>query len=308
MPVYPYNRHHMHTRHNSYGYHSNLGPNPFGLGLLWSPATRFLLALTVMAFLAQKIFDWMTGYGFTPVFALSWAGIRRLELWQPVTYMFLHGGFWHLLLNMLGLFFLGPETERALGSRRFVRLYLACGLLGGLGWLLISGQQGICVGASGAVLGILAAFAALFPDRPITLLIFFVLPVTMRARTMALGFGLVTLLMMFSQPGHVAHAAHLVGGLAGWLYVALVFNRVGPGIAWDPRRWWHEARWRWERRNFKVVSRSDNLWNDPSEPPADAPPPAEDVDAVLEKISRYGLNSLTDSEREILQRASRRRR
>ena len=264
-----------------------------------------LVVFTVIAFLFQSIFDLMTGYSFTPVFALSWAGIRHLALWQPVTYMFLHGGFWHLFFNMLGLFFLGPETERVLGRRRFIGLYLICGLLGGLGWLLISGQRGICVGASGAVLGVLAAFAALFPDRPVTLLVFFVLPVTMRARTMALGLGVATLLMMFGQSGSIAHAAHLVGGLAGWLYVKLFFNRAGTGMAWNPRRWWHEMRWRWERRNIKVVPRPDNIWHAQPEPPADVPTEAE-VDAILEKISRYGLNSLTDDEREILQRASRR--
>ncbi len=282
--------------------------NNYNAGGLLTPATRFLLALTGMAFLAQVIFDWMTGYGFTQVFALSWPGIRHLALWQPLTYMFLHGGIWHLVFNMLGLFFLGPETERALGSRRFIRLYLVCGLLGGLGWLLISGAQGYCLGASGAVLGVLAAFAALFPDRPITLLVFFVLPVTMRARTMALALGAITLLMMLSQPGHIAHAAHLVGGLAGWLYVALIFNRRGSAIGWRPRQWWNDLRWRWERRNFKVVSRLDGMGGEPPDIPAGAPPPAEEVDRILEKISRYGLSALTEAERDVLQHASRRRR
>ena len=303
MPAYPYNHWSMYHRHNFYTY-TKSGPDVFGGGMFWAPATRFLVAVTVIAFLLQRMLDLMTGYSFTPVFALSWPGMRHLALWQPVTYMFLHGGFWHLFFNMLGLFFLGPETERVLGRRRFTVLYFVCGILGGLGWLLFSGQRGICVGASGAVLGVLAAFAALFPDRPVTLLVFFVLPVTMRARTMALGLGVATLMMMFGQSGgSIAHAAHLVGGLAGWLYVTLVFNRKGSRRGWNLRRWWHEMRWRWDRRNFKVVSRPDNIWDAPPEPPT-----ADEVDAALEKISRYGLNSLTDAEREILQRASRHRR
>ena len=295
----------MYSRHNFYTY-TKSGPDVFGGGMFWAPATRFLVVFTVIAFLFQSIFDLMTGYSFTPVFALSWAGIRHLALWQPVTYMFLHGGFWHLFFNMLVLFFLGPETERVLGRRRFIGLYLICGLLGGLGWLLISGAQGYCLGASGAVLGVLAAFAALFPDRPITLLVFFVLPVTMRARTMALALGAITLLMMLSQPGHIAHAAHLVGGLAGWLYVALIFNRRGAAIGWRPRQWWNDLRWRWERRNFKVVSRLDGMGGEPPDIPPGAPPPAEEVDRILEKISRYGLSALTAAERDVLQHASRR--
>ncbi len=274
------------------------------MGGALTPAVRYLLIATGAAFILQLADNaW-----FIPLFSLSPEGFQRLFLWQLVTYMFLHGGFWHLLLNMLGLFFFGPETERATGSGRFLALYFISGIIGGLGWLLLTGHQpATCVGASGAVFGILGAFAALFPERPITLLVFFILPVTMRARTMALGLGLFTLLAMISQPGQIAYAAHLAGGLAGYGYIQLIFNRGGSQALRNPRQWLDGARraindwrWRWQRRKFKVLSSPADLAD------GGAPTPAE-VDAILDKVSRWGLDRLSRREREILDRASRQR-
>lgn len=275
------------------------------MGGLLTPAVRFLLIANGIVFVLQ----WIAGFWFIGLFSLSSAGIRHLFLWQLVTYMFLHGGFWHILLNMLGLFFFGPETERTLGTRRFVALYLVSGILGGIGWLLLTGNQtGICLGASGAIFGVLGAFAALFPDRPVTLLVFFVLPVTMRARTLAIGLGLFTLLAMIGQPGHIAYAAHLVGGLAGYGYIHFMFQRGLSAPMWNPRQWIYGARrainhlyWRWHRRKFKVIS-SPSAWEDDQEPSQ------QEVNAVLEKISKWGMNHLTRREQDILNRASRRRR
>lgn len=267
-----------------------------------TPAVRFLLIGTVMAFLVQTIADRMTGGGFTAVFGLSLMGIRALDLWQPVTYLFLHGGLWHLIFNMLGLFFFGPETERTIGTRRFLALYFACGILAGLGWILISATPAsYCLGASGAIFGVLGMFAGLFPQRQVTLLVLFVIPVTMRARTLAIGLGLFSLLAIVSQPGQIAYAAHLVGGLAGYLYGMYGVNQ-GLG-AFNPRQWWNDLRWRWHRRKFKVLQGSDRDW----EPKTDEPPSAQEVDEVLAKISKWGLGRLTPRDRAILDRASRRK-
>jgi hypothetical protein len=104
--------------------------------------------------------------GLYALLALSYNGLFRGMIWQPVTYMFLHGGFMHLLFNMFTLFFLGPETERAMGSRHFLAMYLLSGVLGGLGWIWLSPHShALCVGASGAIYGVLAAFATLYPRR-----------------------------------------------------------------------------------------------------------------------------------------------
>ena len=273
----------------------------FGRGLL-TPVVRFLLIATGIAFLCQLIIDPLTGGRLTLLFSLSWAGIKHLLLWQFVSYIFLHGGIWHIFLNMLGLFFFGPETERALGSRRFLVLYLACGFLGGIGWLLFTAGQpaGFCLGASGAIFGILGAFAALFPERPVTILVFFVLPVTMKARSLAIALAVFSLLAAVSQPGNIAYAAHLAGGLAGYFYILLfhsVQNRfVRPSI----RQLLNDLLWRWDRRKFKVMSGNSSQFED-----TDDSPTKDEVDIVLEKVAREGMGSLTRREQEILKRASR---
>ena len=280
-------------------YHNS---NSFSPGL--TPAVRFLLIGTTAAYLVQVIADRLTGGAFTELFSLSLEGLLRLDLWQPVTYLFLHGGLWHLILNMLGLFFFGPETERAIGPRRFLALYFACGILGGLGWILISGSSMLpCVGASGAIFGVLGAFAGLFPERQVTLLVFFVIPVSLRARTLAIGLGLFSLLAIVSQPGQIAYAAHLAGGLAGYLYGLYGVNRGFGGGSFNPRQWWNDLRWRWQRRKFKVLRGSDRDWGIEAEDP----PSSQEVDEVLAKISKWGLGRLTPRDRNILDRASRRK-
>lgn len=269
-----------------------------------TPAVRFLLIGTTAVYLMQAIADRSTGGAFTALFSLSLDGLLRLELWQPLTYLFLHGGLWHLILNMLGLFFFGPETERTVGTRRFLSLYFGCGILAGLGWILISGTPAShCLGASGAIFGVLGAFAGLFPQRQVTLLVLFVIPVTMRARTMAIALGLFSLLAIISQPGQIAYAAHLVGGLAGYLYGLYGVNEgLGHG-SFNPRQWWNDLRWRWHRRKFKVLHESDRDWKTKT----DEPPSPQEVDEVLAKISKWGLDRLTPRDRDILDRASRRK-
>ena len=269
-----------------------------------TPAVRFLLIGTTAAFLVQVMADRMTGGGFTAVFGLSLMGIHALDLWQPVTYLFLHGGLWHLIFNMLGLFFFGPETERTIGTRRFLVLYFACGVLAGLGWILISGTSAsLCVGASGAIFGVLGVFAGLFPQRQVTLLVLFVIPVSLRARTLAIALGLFSLLAIVSQPGQIAYAAHLVGGLAGYLYGLYGVNQGFGRGSFNPRQWWNDLCWRWQRRKFKVLHGSDRDWETKTE----EPPTSQEVDEVLAKISKWGLGRLTPRDRDILDRASRRR-
>lgn len=283
----------MNYYYQSYGYY---GRNPL------PPVVKAILIACIAVFLAQMIVGPAAGQYFALLFGLSWGGIQRLFLWQLLTYQFLHGGLLHIFLNLLGLFFFGPDVERAIGSKRFAVLYLACGAIGGLAWLLISaaGPSYLCLGASGAVFGVLGAFAALFPDRPITLLVFFVLPVTMKARTMALALALASLLLMAAQAGDVAYAAHLAGGAAGYLAIALFHARSGAFIRPSLRQLADDLLWRWHRRKFKVVE------HDPFEDDPGAEEPGEDeVNAVLEKLSKYGINSLTSGERSVLARASR---
>ena len=264
-----------------------------------TPGVRFLLIATGVAFLLQLVFNAMTHGGFIFIFGLSLWGIKHLFLWQLVTYLFLHGGFLHIICNMIGLFFFGPETERVMGTRRFLLLYFSCGIIGGIGWLLISGSENIpCIGASGAIFGILGAFAALFPDRSITLLVFFVLPVTMKARTLAIGVGLFNLISMIAIPGHIAYAAHITGGLVGYGYACFKYKQHVPLTRLNLKQRLNDLKWRWQRRKFKVISPLQSGFG------SDAHPSMEEVNEILDKVSKNGMHSLTDREREILDKAS----
>lgn len=256
-----------------------------------TPMVRKLLYINLGVFVAQMLFGRLVA---PDVFGLSLNGIRHGFVWQFGTYMFLHAGVMHILLNMLMLYFMGPETERSMGSRHFLAMYLLSGVLGGLGWLLITPSTfAPCIGASGAVFGVLAAYAALHPHRPITLLLFFVLPVTLKAWTMALAMGVIELLYLINSPdGGIAYAAHIAGGITGFIYARTVFRGA---------------------RLNDWLDRLRSLW--PARPGSapfphttgDHAPAQEEVDRLLDKISAKGIQSLSKSERDLLYRASRRK-
>ncbi len=163
----------------------------------------------------------------TPVLFRDHGG-QLIELsfypWQIVTYMFLHGGFFHLLLNMFALWMFGAELENIWGQNRFLAYYMLCGIGAGICNLLIAPlftTVGPTVGASGAIYGILVAFGYLFPDRNIY--IYGILPV--KAKYLVIFY---MLLEVFSVAGGtdsgIAHFAHLGGGVIGLIYL-LVFYR-----------------------------------------------------------------------------------
>jgi len=145
--------------------------------------------------------------------------MSRGMVWQLLTHQFLHANFLHVAMNMLGLWFAGRIMENLLGARAFVLLYLTCGVAGGLCQLVFV-PGAILIGASGAVCGLITAFSALYPEMQITALLFFVIPVRLRAKW--LGYGLVIVSVFFTLTGlggNVGHAAHLGGALAGYVSV-----------------------------------------------------------------------------------------
>ena len=149
----------------------------------------------------------------------------RLNVWQPITYMFLHAGIFHILFNMLALWMFGVELERMWGSRFFVKYYFVCGVGAAMTTVLLSfvpgsfGQQlyySLTIGASGAVYGILLAYALYFPNRPI--LLYFIFPIP--AKYFVAIMGAISLLSSMSGPGGgIAHTTHLGGLVAGYLYL-----------------------------------------------------------------------------------------
>ena len=254
------------------------------------PVTAWMIKANVAVFLVSGFGQLLRSPlldGLYGLLALSQMGVRHGFLWQPLTYMFLHGSFMHILFNMLTLYFLGPETERAMGSRHFLAMYLLSGILGGLGWLWLSAYpSAICVGASGAIFGILAAFATLFPRRELTILVL-IFPVTAMAWKIVAGIALVQFLLVTGgSASNIAYAAHLAGAFAGFLYIDQLFEST------LLRRLGSHLRARLSARP-------------PLPRPAPPPPDPAEIDRILDKIAARGIQSLTKDERQTLHRASR---
>jgi len=274
------------TRADASYHFSGYAQSPWGGGI--TPGVKWILGLMIAGFIIQMVLERPTGGLFRFFFGLSIPGLRRGLIWQPLTYIFLHGGILHILVNGLALYFIGPETERALGTRRFVLLFLSSGVIGGLGWILISGA-GVCVGASGAIFGVLGAFAALYPHRPVTLLVFYVLPVTMKAWILVLMLAIFELALLTSgRGGNVAYAAHLVGIVAGYGYARMLKGRF-PGFHTHgvTRAGWIQRLYERKRKNAAVS--------------------AAEIDRILDKLAQKGIQHLTARERKLLEEASRQR-
>ena len=258
--------------------------------LHWS-WTMVLVASYVVVLLAQQItarFYPRSGF-ILNYFALSRAGIAHGYVWQLVTYQFMHAGWMHLIFNSWAIFVFGRELERLLGARRYLALVFSSGIVGGLFQVLTamvwpSFFDGPVVGASACAFGLVAAFAMLFPERELTMLIFFVIPVHLRAKTLLILSLVIALMGIIFPWDNVANAAHIGGMAMGWFYVKKILkNPALLGVEEEERYFRPEP--------APVVEKSANDFQD------------GDVDAVLDKISARGINSLTTRERAILEAA-----
>lgn len=295
------------------------------LGL--TPGVTLLVALNLVVFFLT--WDFLRGYGREPI--ASWLAFMTGpafsgQVWRFVTYMFLHGGFWHIGLNMFMLCMFGPRIEEVWGKRTFLIYYFVCGIGGALtyGAFALLGLQADApmVGASGAIFGLLLAFGATYPDALI--MIFFIIP--MRAKYAVMVFGLIELVSV-PRSSQVAHLAHLGGMLFGYLFLLWATSgrlgriprvpRFGGGNRPRTAGYDRSARsggglgnllrsWR-TRMRIKVVD-GQRQRSTPTRPTAGngnlSRDDRERVDRILEKISREGLQSLTSEEQDVLRRAS----
>ncbi|HEV8201864.1 MAG TPA: rhomboid family intramembrane serine protease [Candidatus Polarisedimenticolia bacterium] len=217
-----------------------------GLGGAITPAVKGLIIANCAVYALQILTQRFGGGGIESLFALTPTLMReKMWLWQLVTYMFLHAPNWpfHLILNMLMLWMFGTEVERAWGSSRFLKYYFVCGLGAALATCLTF-YKSTTYGASGAVFGVMLAFAMLFPERMIYF--WFIFP--MRAMSFVILCAAIELLQLLNLPDGVAHTAHLGGMLFGWLYLKR---------AWKVPDFVSELRWRWRRRRLRVIERDD---------------------------------------------------
>lgn len=281
-------------------------------------AAMTLILVNVGIFIVNALFA-VFGYPnlFSVFFGLWPDSLQHGFLWTPITYGFLHANLLHLFVNMLGLYFLGPPVEMMLGRKRFLQLYFACILGGALLYLLFhfgSSQSAAVIGASAAVIGLLIYFCLARPDQPITLLLFFILPVTLKPKWILWGFlALDGVGLIFSElPARfggnpawvdgISHSAHLGGILAAFL-----FWRFMPTPWGEPRRSsgmsvpmpdWMKRRHQAQNKRQTPVRYSVNISKRKNEPP----PSAEEIDRILDKISEEGFASLTQAERQALER------
>ncbi len=241
------------ARYNSPSYTIAFGPG----GL--TPAVKALLIANTAMFVASFVAPAITAVlGLHPAQVVT-----EFALWQPVTYMFLHAGGFHILFNMLTLWMFGVELERAWGTVFFTKYYFVTGIGAGLVTVAVSLLPGMeqsyysnTVGASGAIYGLLLAYGLSFPNRPIYLYFLFQIP----AKYFVMIVGAVAFYSSVSnQPGGISHAAHLGGLVVGYLYLR------GPRLLrWNPIAEIKYRYLRWKitraRKKFDVVSggRSDD--------------------------------------------------
>lgn len=259
-------------------------------------ATVMLLIINAAVFLGQLIV-WRFGlFDVDAWLALSLDGLKHGYVWQLLSYQFLHGGTLHLLLNCWALYVFGQEVEDALGRKSFLALYFSSGIIGGLfqatAAMLAGGAfAGPVVGASAAVFGLVAAFAILFPDR--VLLLFFIIPMQARLLLWISAF-LAVVGMVLARDG-IAHAAHLGGMVAGFLFVRYATQWTWP----EPGRFWRRSVRR--RARAGAAARSASRADDEDLSPDEFV--SREVDPILDKISAHGIQSLTERERRILEEA-----
>lgn len=246
-----------------------------------TPVVKWLLIINVAVFLITfliKPLELFIYYWFS-VFPLTLG--MKLQLWRQITYQFLHGGPWHIFVNMLVLYFFGPMLERLWGSKKFLTFYLVCGVMGGLlypllvlvGWLVPLPL----VGASGSILGMLAAGAILFPN----MMVYVVGIIPVKLRILAIIFAAISIITLlrpdrFENAG--GQAAHLGGMVAGAVYVL-------------SQSW---------RNKFRLKVRSSS-WQKKMAAQRNL---QVEVDRILEKVHNEGIQSLTMKEKRILRQAT----
>ena len=275
--------------------------------------TMYLLIGTIVVYLLQQIvnvcFPGTPGEGFNNWFFYNWfalssAHFQDLKVWTILTYAFMHSTqtILHIIGNMFGLFFLGRLLEPQLGSEKFLALYVGGIIAGGCVYLLLhlNGSVGV-IGASAAISALLAVFCLQYPDRPITILLFFVIPVTLKPRLLlqlAIIVSLAGLFFYELRAGHrgIAHSAHLGGLGFGYLFFRYAdrvtfpkFSNKIPTLI-EPPKWFKRFQ---KNKTSTPYSYSVNRSSTKQEA----------VDKILDKINTHGFEALSKKEKDILHRA-----
>jgi len=272
------------------------GPSRLGNGV------KQLLIINAGVFFLTQVSDmglWANWFGLNPEKV-----IFGLRIWQPFTYMFLHAGLWHIGINMLMLWMFGSELENLWGRKEFLRFYFVSGVGAGVFSLVpyfigvLTGYQGYIpsiIGASGAIYGILLAYAVTYPDR--TVLVYMIVPV--KVKYLMLFMGVMTFMSVGNGDG-ISHITHLGGLVVGWIYLRRNGLYRGLNIPW--RQWLKKINW------IRIVSDDS-----PSKPkPTSSQRKGswhrvrnesdlrQELDELLDKITHVGYEQLSTAEKKRL--------
>jgi membrane associated rhomboid family serine protease len=265
---------------------------------------KFLLVLLIASFVLQTIVE-AVGNNDANVTFLSWTvftpdGFLSGKLWTLVTYACLHEGPWHLVLNLLAIFFMGRALEDDLGPKMMTWLTLAGAASGALLWFVFNIDGGGLVGASAIAMAFVTTFCLRRPEQPITLLLFFVIPCTLKPKWILWSLlGIETYGFLFSElngSSGVAHSAHLGGMLAGLFFFGYVWSG---GIFSGKRPRLQKPSW------LKISKQLGK----PGAPAGysvnldDREMVEQEVDRILDKINEKGFGSLTEDEKRTLDKA-----
>jgi membrane associated rhomboid family serine protease len=247
-----------------------------------TPVVKWLLIINFAIYIFVKLVPSVGQYVYElgVVYPYSFGNI--IQVWRLVTYQFLHdpGLIWHLVFNLMVLYFMGPFVERSFGSRAFLKFYLVCGAAGGIVYTLLASvgilEIGPMVGASGAIYGVVIAVAVMYPRMKV--LLWGIIPMTMVWLVVLVV--IMSMINIASGTNRGGEAAHLSGLAMGFLYM-----KYKP---WITRR-------RMERQKGAWAQKVDRERNFQSE-----------VDRILDKVHREGVNTLNSNEKKTLQEATRR--
>jgi len=260
-----------------------------------------LIIILIVSFVLQSIADLIFDHNFIYSYlSFNPPSIRSGYLWSLITYGFLHDGPLHLVMNLLGLHFISRNIEERIGSKKFKFFIAVCLTSGSLFWLLFNfGTNSHLIGFSAVILGSLCFFCLDRPNQPITFLLFFVLPVTIKPKWLLVGvIGLeIYGLLNTELPGlgGIAHSAHFGGICSGFIYFMFVAKNISipirftflPRGSQKPNKSTNSLT---RKPNYKVnFGMSSSIKNE--------------TDRILDKINEKGFGSLTNVEKETLEKA-----
>ena len=242
----------------------------------FTDAIKILISINALLFLLRYIAQ--SQFDLAQIFGLSSNSVWPM-IWQPFTYMFIHGDFFHVFMNMFVLWMFGSEMESIWGKKEFLKFYFITGIGSGLIWLVFNfSGNAVLIGASGAIYGILLAYGLMFPNRKV--LIYFLFPV--KVKYFVIFLGLMAFVSSLSYSGsNISHLTHLSGMMIGFVYMkskwtikrfSLLLNSYLASIKY--------------KKSIKKEKRLANI--------------QANVDKLLDKVSEVGFDSLSEDEKDKL--------